>query len=112
MIVFGWREAKINIEPVSNHSCNYCDTSECLFIQVNRLYAHIFWIPFIPLHKKAYSICGHCKQLVNKNQIPPDLQKKAKKVKQASKTPWWMFTGLLAVILFVLFLSASAFFNS
>ncbi|RKF03029.1 zinc ribbon family protein [Tenacibaculum lutimaris] len=108
MVIFGWREAKINIQPVHNHSCSYCNTPEHLFIQVNRLYVHIFWIPVFPLFKKTYSICGHCKLEMSKSQMPPDLQKKAKDFKKTSKTPWWMFLGLIIITSLMLFVFSSA----
>ncbi|MFV0540632.1 MAG: hypothetical protein ACK5MZ_05260 [Aestuariibaculum sp.] len=103
MIIFGWRETKINIQPVNNHRCNYCNSPEQLFMQVNRVYAHVFWIPVIPLLKKAYSICGHCKQVLEKRQMPPDLQTKSNTYKQTSRTPWWMFSGLFIVVFLFLF---------
>lgn len=112
MVIFGWREAKINIQPVNNHSCSSCNTQERLFIQVNSLYTHVFWIPVIPLYKKTFSICGHCKQVMNKSQMPPDLQKKAKDYRKTSKTPWWMFSGILIVTLLMLYQFSLALFNS
>lgn len=110
MVIFGWREAKINILPANDHSCSYCNTPECLYIQVSRLYLHIFWIPIVPLHKKTYSFCGHCKLRMDKNQMPPDLQRKAKDCMQTSKTPWWMFSGLLIIAFFMLYVFSSALF--
>ncbi len=111
MVIFGWREAKINIQPINKHSCSYCNTPERLFIQVNRLYVHIFWIPVFPLNKKVYSICGHCKLETSKSQMPPDLQQKAKYYKQASKTPWWMFLGVFGGGFFVLLIVLSMFLH-
>ncbi len=101
MVVFGWREAKIDVQPVNHHSCSYCNTPKYLFMQINRAYLHVFWVPFIPLNKKVYSICGHCKQVLNKNQMPPDLQQKALEQMHQAKTPWWMFFGI-GVALFLL----------
>jgi len=97
MILYGWREKKINVLPVQKHKCNHCNTENSLYIQVNRSYVHIFWIPFIPLAKKVYSICNHCKQSLTKNEMPPDLQTKSYQIKKGTKTPWWYFIGIFCI---------------
>lgn len=112
MVIFGWREAKINIQPVSNHSCGCCNTPERLFMQVNGLYVHVFWIPILPLFKKIYSVCGHCKLEMSKSQMPPDLQVKAKNFKESSKAPWWMFLGLFAVAFILMLILTASIINS
>jgi len=94
MIIFGWQEKKINMLSVQDHSCNNCNAENSLCIQVNKSYLHVFRIPFIPLAKKVYSVCKHCKQSLNENELPPDLQTKSYKIKKNTKTPWWYYLGL------------------
>jgi len=45
---------------------------------------------------------------MSKSQMPPDLQKKAKDFKKTSKTPWWMFLGLIIIASLMLFVFSSA----
>lgn len=96
MVIYGWREKKIEIKPIHNHHCSNCNTKN-LHAQTNRSYIHIFWIPFIPLNKKVYSICSYCKQSLSKNQMPPDLQQKAFTIKKEARTPWWYYIGLCII---------------
>lgn len=95
MIIYGWREKNIDVQPINNHSCSNCNNNETLVAQVNKSYVHIFWIPFIPLFKKVYSVCTHCKQVLEKNEMPPDLQNKTYEIKQDAKTPLWYYAGLI-----------------
>lgn len=102
MMLYGWREHKIDLQPITNHSCIYCNTPNSIYIQTNRTYIHVFWIPFLPLHKTVYSICSNCKQTLSKNEMPPDLQQKAHTLSKNTKTPIWFYIGL--VILFLMFI--------
>jgi len=107
MLIYGWRENKIALLPVENHRCNNCNSEKSLFIQVNKMYVHLFWIPFIPLAKKTYSVCTHCKQSLKSNEMPPDLQKKSYQIKKNTKTPWWYFIGCILIGCILLFIASS-----
>lgn len=94
MIIYGWREKMIAQSSIKNHTCSHCGTKNSLFAQVNSMYVHIFWIPVIPLGKKVYSVCSHCKESLSKTEMPPDLQNKAYQIKKEAKTPLWYYAGL------------------
>jgi hypothetical protein len=64
-------------------------------------YAHIFWIPFVPTHKKAVSECTNCRQVLEKKEFPLHFKNEYEDLKFQAKTPLWTFAGLgiLAVVI-------------
>lgn len=89
--LYGWRKKRIGVTPITHHTCTCCNVREAMFIETFRNYIHLFWIPLIPLTKTSNSFCGHCKQILKKNEMPPDLRACAKEVEKITVTPWYFF---------------------
>jgi hypothetical protein len=104
MIIFGSR-AKLLASKSTLETCNNCGTQQSVHLSIFQKYAHVFWIPFFPLGKTAVSECGHCKQALRTNEFPPSTKLSYDNLKRESKTPFWMFSGLALVAIFVVFSS-------
>jgi hypothetical protein len=61
-------------------------------------YFHIFWIPVIPVSRKAGMECTHCKKTLVGKELPPDLSSKIKKTVFTKKNMVPMFAGLIIFV--------------
>lgn len=100
--LYGWRKKRIGVTPITHHSCSYCFKREMMFIETFKNYIHLFWIPVIPLTKTSSSYCGHCKQVLKKSEMPPDLKASTREIEQSVTTPLMLFIfPILATLLFL-----------
>ncbi|WP_103071192.1 zinc-ribbon domain-containing protein [Aquimarina sediminis] len=100
MIIFGTSSSTIHPKQLREGDCPYCKTENNMWIQGYRKYVHVFWIPFFPIGKKVYSVCGHCKGAFERNEMKS--QKLIESFEESKntyiKTPWYHFTGLILLI--------------
>ncbi|MEE1897561.1 hypothetical protein V1389_04390 [Flavobacterium rakeshii] len=70
-------------------------------------YAHIYYIPFFPTEKKAFSECSGCNHFLHEIQFSEKYKNGLKEIKSQIKTPLWMYTGLgiIALIIIAVFIS-------
>lgn len=100
MIIFGTGSSTINPKKLKGGSCPYCKTENNMWIQGYRKYVHVFWIPFFPIGKKVYLVCGHCKGAFEKKEIQNQelLQNFEDYKNNQVKTPYYHFIGLILLI--------------
>src|SRR5579859_6905406 len=100
MIIYGSKATQLTREPISE-SCPHCQNSNTVDMYVFQRYAHVFWIPFVPVGKTGVSQCGHCKQTLKLRQMPASFRSAYSSLSQSAKTPYWTFVGLGIVALII-----------
>ncbi|PKV49895.1 zinc ribbon family protein [Aquimarina sp. MAR_2010_214] len=100
MIIFGTGSSTIQPKKLEGGNCPYCNTENNMWIQGYKKYVHVFWIPFFPIGKKVYSVCGHCKGAFEKNEIQSQelIQSFEYSKNNDIKTPWYHFIGLAILL--------------
>lgn len=107
MIFYGTRSKQLIKEAIPAN-CPNCGTMNSLELYVFQKYAHVYRLPVFPLGKTGVSQCDHCKQVLEKKQMPPQLLAEYDTLKAKTKTPFWMYTGAsLFVVLIVIALFAN-----
>ncbi len=94
MVIFGTKATQVATEIIP-YNCAHCGTQNSIQMTLLQKYAHIFWIPFIPIGKTAATQCMHCKQVLEKKEFSSYLQNSYDSIKSKSKIPIWTFSGLL-----------------
>lgn len=103
MIIFGLRSGNAKQVTQGSSDCTHCGTPQSVQFHFHVRYFHIFWIPLIPLYKTGVSQCGHCKQVLTKNELPPFLQASYAEARKKAKTPLKYYSWLMIAALFFVF---------
>ncbi len=93
MITYG-SKSKLIAKETLVQECPNCGTTNSLDMHVYQRYAHIFWIPTIPMSKVGISRCSACNQVLTPKEMPADLVTSYKSLKTQTTTPAWMYSGL------------------
>lgn len=94
MIIYGSNATKIGEFNIGSSKCDYCENTGTQHISVFGKYAHIYWIPFFPVGKKAVAECFHCKRTIEQSEFPSDLFSKYQEAKSQVRRPVWHWTGV------------------
>ena len=97
MLIYGSRASHLRTEPVAG-TCPACGAPDSLRMSVFGRYAHVYWLPLLPLGKTGASECGHCRFVVRPKEMEPVLRKSFGELKQRSRAPWWHFLGLMLAL--------------
>ena len=100
MIIYGSKTKQLAKEVLTD-KCPNCGTQNSVELYVFQKYAHVFWIPFLPLGKTAVSQCDHCKQVLKLKEMPSSLKTSYENLKSQTKTPIWTFSGLAIVAVLI-----------
>lgn len=104
MIFFGSKASKIGQTDIPGIFCEHCGTQNKTRLTVFGKYAHIYWIPFFPVGKKAVAECQHCMRTTAEEGFSPALREKYESIKSNFKAPfthWILSIGLAAVVLLI-----------
>lgn len=110
LFFFGIKGSSVHSELMMNKVCTYCQQQDTTYANFISRYFHFFWIPVFPVGKKAVSVCSHCKQTLNKKEMPEEYRIAAKELKSKAQIPVRHFSGLILVGLFILFVAALSLF--
>ena len=102
MIVYGTKQKEIAKEFITD-KCAHCKSINCIDIHVSQKYAHVFWVPFFPMKKLCYSHCEKCGETIVFNEMVSPLKESAEEVKKMTKAPVWMFSGLVLMLVFIIY---------
>ena len=95
LLIYGKRNLRIKQYTHSNQNCDSCKAFD-LRVKVYRPYFHLFFIPFFPAGGKYTSIeCNSCRNPYRSDSL-------ALEYEQRTKTPVYMYSGLIAVALLIL----------
>lgn len=102
MIVYGTKAVHLKTENLKSISCPSCGTQGSLVLSIFRKHAHVFWIPLFPIGKTGVSQCQHCKNVLERKEMPENIKNDYYRIANESKGPIWQFAGLgLIAALFV-----------
>lgn len=101
MIIFGVRKSDLGIVASKNCACPKCGNYGSVNYSAEGKYFHVFWIPTFPVGKKGYTSCSDCDYLVWNKELPENLKQEYKFLKGQLKVPFWYFSGLIVLILFI-----------
>jgi DNA-directed RNA polymerase subunit RPC12/RpoP len=106
MIFFGSRGKTISGEIVEGIQCPHCEKQEFITFGIMR-YFHLYWIPMFLTSRVAGIECTHCKKTLIGKEIPKELSQKIKATVFTKKKILPMFSGLIILACFVLFMTFS-----
>lgn len=96
MIFIGGKASRI-LEIYSEHfsKCEKCNSSDIVYI-VHQSYYHLFWIPIFPVIKFVGMHCNECQ-----HSIAEVYSKIAIKFEEQTKTPFYMYSWPIIVLLII-----------
>ena len=106
MIIFGTRGKTVAGQYVEGIECPSCGNERFSTFGILR-YFHLFWIPTFPTSRVVGVECAHCKKTLVGKELPKVLSKQIKSTVFNKKNTLPMFSGLIAITLFVLFVAYS-----
>ncbi|UOQ71186.1 zinc ribbon domain-containing protein [Hymenobacter cellulosilyticus] len=104
LFFFGLGQTRITTTALSGVTCTHCHTPDSLTATVFSRYFHFFWIPVIPIGKFSLTQCGHCKQVLEKKEMPAAYQAPVAAVQSQAKLPVTNYLVLILLGLAVLFI--------
>lgn len=108
MIFYGTKGAHIQSKNVPNLKCNHCENQTTHTISIYGRYFYIYWIPVIPIGKKGFSECNHCKATYEPSQMSESVKRAYQNLKKETKTPLTHWSGLLIIACLIGFAIYSA----
>ncbi|HEX9253001.1 MAG TPA: zinc-ribbon domain-containing protein [Ignavibacteriaceae bacterium] len=102
MLILGVQEKQLLSKPI-NVYCPNCKSENTSKIKVAVNYFNLFWIPVFPFNKKVKVDCSACNFQTDLDGMPEEFKDKIDKLKNSIKTPKWLFTGTLLIILAAMF---------
>ncbi len=101
-IFFGTRSSHLKSTSLTA-SCSVCHTTGPHTVSIFGEYAHVFWIPVLPLSKPALVRCEHCLAIHDNKTAPPDLRTQLVRNTDAITAPtpgWhWVGSGLIGALI-------------
>lgn len=111
MIIYGWNSKNIKQAHLGEtHECPDCHHRNAV-LAIFASYFHIFWIPIFPYRKQAQIVCMNCERADEDKYLEPNMKQKIRQLKSAVKIPWWMFSGLGIVLIFITSIFVNDFFD-
>lgn len=101
MIIFGLRSGNTRQRELSSYDCSHCHTKQSVQFYFFVRYFHIFWIPVFPLYRSGGSQCSHCKQVLERSQMPPAMVHDYGIARKNVKIPLKFFSGLVIAAIFL-----------
>ena len=98
MIIYGTNAKVIKTEAITE-ACPNCNTTNSIIINIWQKWAHIFWVPVLPMGKTGSSECIHCQQVLSLKKMPLILQISYENIKSQTSVPIWTFSGVGVIML-------------
>lgn len=108
MIIYGSRATQLSSGRIKGQ-CPNCESEDSLRMEIYQRYAHIFWIPFFPFQKLAYTECKNCRHVMEKENFTPAIREKYDTENAKTKTPIWMFSFLMIIACFCIYMFVEAY---
>ncbi|MDR1221937.1 MAG: hypothetical protein LBL07_03540 [Tannerella sp.] len=101
MIIYGYREARLQTKTFEDGFCTACGQKGTLTATVFSRHAHIMWVPLFPFYKRMVIRCQHCGKEFQLKETPEILHSRLYEFKKSQKPPFWQWVGLLLFIVFI-----------
>lgn len=111
LFFFGLGQTRITTTALPGVTCAYCGTPESLTATVFSRYSHFFWIPVIPIGKFSLTQCGHCKQVLEKKEMPAAYQAPVAAAQSQARLPVTNYLVLILLGIAVLFIIGVGLFS-
>jgi hypothetical protein len=102
MIIFGTNNKVIDGRTLVGTPCPTCSHTEYRTYGIQR-YFHLYWIPTVPLSRRAGIECTHCQHALEGDAMPADMARQAWDGVFTGRSLVPMFTGLILIGLLVLY---------
>lgn len=102
MYIIGHKSISLAKEMVQD-KCPNCGSMYSIEMNVFQKYVHLFYIPYLPAGKTGISQCSQCGQVLTDKEMPANLKEAYQQLKSKTKIPIWMFSGLVLIILLILY---------
>ncbi|MCB2410905.1 zinc ribbon domain-containing protein [Hymenobacter lucidus] len=111
LFFFGLGQSRVSAALLPGVACAYCGTPDSVTATVFSRYFHVFWIPLIPLGKFSLTHCSHCKQTLEKREMPAAYQAPVATLQNSAKLPVSNYLALILLGLGVLFIIGVGLFS-
>jgi len=101
MIIYGWNGRTLKEGPLKNYECPSCGEKNSHVVVVAQ-YIHVFWIPIFVYKKAVHVVCMSCNYSMEGKDFPPEekaMKENIKLLKSSVKTPFYLYLGLIAIVL-------------
>jgi len=102
MTLAGKKTSELKFKTLEKVYCPSCNSKNTTRMAVTGTYKHLFHIPFLSGGKQGKSVCSNCNHTLEFSQMPDNLKLAYYELKEISKTPYWHYSGLIAIKLLVL----------
>ena len=101
MIFFGTNSSTIKTGKLSYVRCPHCENEVTMTYTVLGKYAHLYWIPLVPVGKQFILECNHCKSTYHLKDLDQKTKDKFKQEleKYPAKTPIYHFSAAIIIAL-------------
>ncbi|WP_420574161.1 zinc-ribbon domain-containing protein [Kordia sp.] len=100
MIIYGGGSKDLGTRKLQAYSCSNCGASD-VHVHAKVQYGTLFFIPLFPANKKYTSVCGNCNQTLIQEQMPQKMLDKLALEKHHFKSPIYLYSGIVLLILLV-----------
>ena len=80
---------------VEDCCCPYCEHYDCIELFMVSNYAHMFYIPYLPVDKSGLALCSHCGRKIIEVNFSKKLREKFKEELKIYHHPLKMYTGFI-----------------
>lgn len=102
MYIIGHKSISLAKEMVPE-KCPNCGSTHSVEMNVFQKYVHLFYIPYLPAGKTGVSQCSQCHQVLTDKEMSASLKEAYGQLKAKTKIPIWMFSGLVLMILLIVY---------
>ena len=103
MIIYGTRSTHLKSIQPQSIVCTHCGQTNTTLVSAYSKYAHIFWIPVVPIGRAGYTHCTHCKQALEYKDMNREAQMQYDNLKAETRVPIWHFAGLTLIGVLIVF---------
>ncbi|RAK62913.1 hypothetical protein [Hymenobacter edaphi] len=95
MIVYGYHSSHLSTTAVPATACPGCGAPDALRMSVYGRYAHLQWLPLLPLGKTGGVQCSQCQLVLRPKELPRALKAEFRELRAQTRTPLRHCLGLL-----------------
>ena len=106
LVFFGNKEKNRVNGKIISEQCSGCGNT-IYTLNTKHKYFHIYWLPFVSTGKTQLLVCDNCSKVYDKKSMTEKMSRDVGNSSLRSSMPFYHFTGLFLVLLFIGFISWS-----
>lgn len=95
MIVYGYNSSHLGTMALAGACCPGCGAPDTLRLSVFGRYAHVYWLPLLPLGKTGAAQCTQCQLVLRPKELPTPIKAEFRELRTRTRTPLRHCLGLL-----------------